>query len=109
MFEGATLLGICDKIVPGLLMGALRFGHLPTIMIPGGPMPSGISTKEQAHTRELYAEGKASREALLDSELGAAPNKGHCNFYGTANTNQMMLEAMGLNITGPASVQPGTQ
>src|SRR3546814_624302 len=80
MFEGATLLGICDKIVPGLLMGALRFGHLPTIMIPGGPMPSGISNKEKAHTRELYAEGKASREELLDSEIGAYHTKGTCTF-----------------------------
>src|SRR3546814_20375192 len=71
MFEGATLLGICDKIVPGLLMGELRFGHLPTIMIPGGPMPSGLSNKEKEHTRELYAEGKASREEMLDSDIVA--------------------------------------
>ncbi|HVI97873.1 MAG TPA: phosphogluconate dehydratase [Sphingomonas sp.] len=109
MFEGATLLGICDKIVPGLLMGALRFGHLPTIMIPGGPMPSGISNKEKAHTRELYAEGKASRQELLDSEIGAYHSKGTCTFYGTANTNQMMMEAMGLHMPGAAFVNPGTK
>ncbi|RIA46821.1 6-phosphogluconate dehydratase [Hephaestia caeni] len=109
MFEGATLLGICDKIVPGLLMGALRFGHLPMILIPGGPMPSGISNKEKAHTRELYAEGKASRGELLDSEIGAYHTKGTCTFYGTANTNQMMMEAMGLHIPGAAFVNPGTK
>src|SRR3546814_7768221 len=90
-------------------MGALRFGHLPTIMIPGGPMPSGISNKEKAHTRELYAEGKASREELLDSEIGAYHTKGTCTFYGTANTNQMMMEAMGLHIPGAAFVNPGTK
>ncbi|MCM8730268.1 phosphogluconate dehydratase [Hephaestia sp. GCM10023244] len=109
MFEGATLLGICDKIVPGLLMGALRFGHLPTIMIPGGPMRSGISNKQKAHTRELYAEGKASREELLDSEIAAYHSKGTCTFYGTANTNQMMMEAMGLHMPGAAFVNPGTK
>src|SRR3546814_15254249 len=88
-------------------MGALRFGHLPTIMIPGGPMPSGISNKEKAHTRELYAEGKASREELLDSEIGSYHTKGTCTFYGTATTHQMMLPAMGLHIPGPAFVNPG--
>ncbi len=109
MFEGAALLGICDKIVPGLLIGALRFGHLPMIMIPGGPMRSGISNKEKAHTRELYAEGKASREELLDSEIAAYHDKGTCTFYGTANTNQMMMEAMGLHVPGAAFVSPGTK
>ncbi len=109
MFEGAALLGICDKIVPGLLMGALRFGHLPMIFIPGGPMRSGISNKEKAHTRELYAEGKASREELLDSEIAAYHSKGTCTFYGTANSNQMMMEMMGLHMPGAAFVNPGTK
>ncbi len=109
MFEGAALLGICDKIVPGLLMGALRFGHLPMIFIPGGPMRSGISNKEKAHTRELYAEGKATRDELLDSEIAAYHSKGTCTFYGTANSNQMMMEMMGLHIPGAAFVNPGTK
>ena len=109
MFEGAALLGICDKIVPGLLMGALRFGHLPMIFIPGGPMRSGISNKEKAHTRELYAEGKASREELLESEIAAYHSKGTCTFYGTANSNQMMMEMMGLHMPGAAFVNPGTK
>ncbi|OYY71269.1 phosphogluconate dehydratase [Sphingomonas sp. 28-63-12] len=109
MFEGAALLGICDKIVPGLLMGALRFGHLPMILIPGGPMRSGISNKEKAHTRELFAEGKASREELLDSEIAAYHSKGTCTFYGTANSNQMMMEMMGLHMPGAAFVNPGTK
>src|SRR3546814_15449851 len=90
-------------------MGALRFGHLPTIMIPGGPMPSGISNKEKAHTRELYAEGKASREELLASEIGAYHTKGTCTFYGPANTNPLNFEAMGVHIPGAASVTPGTK
>ncbi len=109
MFEGAALLGICDKIVPGLLMGALRFGHLPMILIPGGPMRSGISNKEKARTRELYAEGKASRDELLDSEIAAYHSKGTCTFYGTANSNQMMMEMMGLHVPGAAFVNPGTK
>ena len=109
MFEGAALLGICDKIVPGLLMGALRFGHLPTILIPGGPMPSGLPNKQKAHVRELYAEGKVGRDELLDAEIGAYHSKGTCTFYGTANTNQMMMEMMGLHIPGSAFVNPGTK
>ncbi|MEO7171137.1 MAG: phosphogluconate dehydratase [Sphingomonas sp.] len=109
MFEGAALLGICDKIVPGLLMGALRFGHLPMVMIPGGPMRTGIANKEKARVRELYAEGKASREELLDSEIAAYHGKGTCTFYGTANSNQMMMEAMGLHMPGASFVNPGTK
>jgi phosphogluconate dehydratase len=109
MFEGAALLGICDKIVPGLLMGALRFGHLPTILIPGGPMPSGLPNKQKAHVRELYAEGKVGRDELLDAEIGAYHSKGTCTFYGTANSNQMMMEMMGLHIPGAAFVNPGTK
>ncbi|MGY4398356.1 phosphogluconate dehydratase [Sphingomonas sp. UYAg733] len=109
MFEGAALLGICDKIVPGLLMGALRFGHLPMILIPAGPMRSGIANKEKAHVRELYAEGKATREQLLESEIAAYHGKGTCTFYGTANSNQMMMEMMGLHMPGAAFVNPGTK
>ncbi len=109
VFEGAALLGICDKIVPGLLMGALRFGHLPMVLIPGGPMRSGIANREKARVRELYAEGKASREELLDSEIAAYHGKGTCTFYGTANSNQMMVEAMGLHLPGAAFATPGTK
>ncbi|PAX09544.1 phosphogluconate dehydratase [Sphingomonas lenta] len=108
-FEAAALLGICDKIVPGLLMGALRFGHLPTILIPGGPMASGLANKDKAAVRERYAEGKATREELLDAEIAAYHGKGTCTFYGTANTNQMMMEVMGLHMPGAAFVNPGTK
>lgn len=107
MFEGALLLGICDKIVPGLLIGALRFGHLPTILVPGGPMPSGISNKEKARVRQLYAEGKATREELLDAESKSYHSPGTCTFYGTANSNQMLMEVMGLHIPNAAFVNPG--
>jgi phosphogluconate dehydratase len=109
MFEGAALLGICDKIVPGLMIGALRFGHLPMVLIPGGPMRTGIANKEKARVRELFAEGKATREELLDSEIAAYHGKGTCTFYGTANSNQMMMEAMGLHMPGAAFVNPGTK
>ena len=108
-FEGVALLGICDKIVPGLLMGALRFGHLPVILIPGGPMPTGLSNKEKAAVRERYAGGDASHEELLDAEIAAYHSKGTCTFYGTANTNQMMMEVMGLHMPGAAFVNPGTK
>ena len=109
MFDGALLLGICDKIVPGLLMGALRFGHLPAIFVPSGPMPSGISNKDKQKTRQLYAEGKVGRQELLDSELGSYHSPGTCTFYGTANSNQMMMEMMGLHMPGAAFIQPGTK
>lgn len=109
MYDGALMLGICDKIVPGLLIGALRFGHLPAIFVPSGPMPSGISNKQKQATRQLYAEGKATRAQLLESELGSYHSPGTCTFYGTANSNQMMMEMMGLHIPGSAFVQPGTQ
>jgi phosphogluconate dehydratase len=108
-FEAAALLGICDKIVPGLLIGALRFGHLPMLMIPAGPMPSGIPNKEKARVRQLFAEGKLGREELLDSELASYHSPGTCTFYGTANSNQMMMELMGLHVPGAAFVNPGTQ
>ncbi|WP_308814147.1 phosphogluconate dehydratase [Sphingomonas sp. GV3] len=108
-FEGAALLGICDKIVPGLLMGALRFGHLPMVLIPGGPMPTGIANKAKAAVRERYAVGEATRDELLDTEIQAYHGKGTCTFYGTANTNQMMMEVMGLHMPGAAFVQPQTK
>lgn len=108
MFDGALLLGICDKIVPGLMMGALRFGHLPTVFIPGGPMPSGISNKEKADVRQRYAEGKASREELLESEMKSYHSPGTCTFYGTANTNQLLMEVLGLHLPGASFVNPNT-
>ena len=109
MFEGAALLGICDKIVPGLLMGALRFGHLPMVLIPAGPMPSGLPNKAKVEVREAYAEGKVGREALLEAEIGAYHSKGTCTFFGTANSNQMMMEMMGLHMPGAAFINPGTK
>jgi len=109
MYDGALMLGICDKIVPGLLIGALRYGHIPTIFVPSGPMPSGISNKQKQQTRQLYAEGKATRAELLESELGSYHSPGTCTFYGTANSNQMMMEMMGLHIPGAAFIQPGTK
>ncbi|WP_067736738.1 phosphogluconate dehydratase [Novosphingobium naphthalenivorans] len=108
MFDGMALLGICDKIVPGLVMGALRFGHLPAVFIPSGPMPSGISNKEKQKTRQLYAEGKVGREELLASESASYHAPGTCTFYGTANSNQMMMEMMGLHVPGAAFVPPNT-
>ncbi|KTC53073.1 phosphogluconate dehydratase [Pseudomonas putida] len=108
MFDGALMLGICDKIVPGLMMGALRFGHLPMIFVPGGPMPSGISNKEKADVRQRYAEGKASREELLESEMKSYHSPGTCTFYGTANTNQLLMEVLGLHLPGASFVNPNT-
>jgi len=108
MFDGAALLGICDKIVPGLLIGALRFGHLPMMLIPSGPMPSGLANKEKQRIRQLYAEGKASKDELLASESASYHAAGTCTFYGTANSNQMMMELMGLHIPGAAFINPGT-
>jgi phosphogluconate dehydratase len=109
MFEGVAMLGICDKIVPGLLIGALRFGHLPAILIPAGPMPSGLANKEKVRVRQLYAEGKVGREELLESEAASYHGAGTCTFYGTANSNQMMMEMMGLHIPNAAFVNPGTR
>ncbi|GLI96586.1 phosphogluconate dehydratase [Sphingobium sp. BS19] len=109
MFEGVLLLGICDKIVPGLLIGALRFGHLPTILVPGGPMPSGLANKEKVRIRQLYAEGKVGKAELLEAEAASYHGAGTCTFYGTANSNQMMMEIMGLHMPNAAFVNPGTK
>ena len=109
MYDGVACLGICDKIVPGLLMGALRFGHLPAVFVPSGPMPSGISNKQKQETRQKYASGEVGRDALLESELASYHSPGTCTFFGTANSNQMMMEMMGLHIPGSAFVQPGTK
>ncbi|MBK9589457.1 MAG: phosphogluconate dehydratase [Sphingomonadales bacterium] len=109
MFEGALLLGICDKIVPGLLIGALRFGHLPMILVPAGPMPSGLANKEKVRVRQLYAEGKVGRAELLEAEAASYHSPGTCTFYGTANSNQMMMEVMGLHMPGAAFINPGTK
>ena len=106
VFDGALMLGICDKIVPGLLIGALHFGHLPTIFIPAGPMSTGIDNSSKSKVREQYAQGKIGREELLDSESSAYHGEGTCTFYGTANSNQMLMEAMGLHVPGAAFVHP---
>ncbi len=108
-FDAAVYLGICDKIVPGLIMGALAFGHLPAVFIPAGPMPTGLPNGEKARIRQLYAEGKVDRAALLASEMQSYHGPGTCTFYGTANTNQMLMEIMGLHLPGSAFVNPGTK
>ncbi|MBS8260263.1 phosphogluconate dehydratase [Roseibium polysiphoniae] len=108
MFDAAVFMGICDKIVPGLLIAALSFGHLPAIFIPAGPMTTGISNDEKAKTRQLYAEGKIGRAELLESESKSYHGPGTCTFYGTANSNQMLMEIMGLHMPGASFVNPGT-
>jgi phosphogluconate dehydratase len=109
MFDAGLYLGICDKIVPGLMMGALRFGHLPVVFVPGGPMPSGISNDEKARIRQEYAEGKIGRAELLKGESDSYHSPGTCTFYGTANSNQMLMEIMGLQLPGSSFVNPGTE
>ncbi len=109
MFDAALYLGICDKIVPGLVIGALAFGHLPAVFIPAGPMTSGITNDEKARIRNLYAEGKIGRAELLESESRSYHGPGTCTFYGTANSNQMLMEVMGLHLPGAAFVNPGTR
>jgi phosphogluconate dehydratase len=106
MFDCALLLGVCDKIVPGLLIGALHFGHLPTVFVPAGPMTSGLSNNEKAKVREKAAQGLVGRAELLDAESKAYHGQGTCTFYGTANSNQMLLEAMGLHVPGTAFINP---
>ncbi|ONI79555.1 phosphogluconate dehydratase [Actinosynnema sp. ALI-1.44] len=108
MFDGALLLGVCDKIVPGLLIGALSFGHLPSILVPAGPMTSGLPNKEKARVRQLFAEGLATREELLAAESASYHGPGTCTFYGTANSNQMVVEVMGLHLPGASFVHPHT-
>jgi phosphogluconate dehydratase len=108
MFDATLCLGVCDKIVPGLLIGALSFGHLATVFVPAGPMPSGAPNKEKARIRQLFAEGKVGRDALLQSECDSYHSAGTCTFYGTANSNQMLMEVMGLHLPGSAFVPPNT-
>ncbi|GAC14566.1 phosphogluconate dehydratase [Aliiglaciecola lipolytica] len=108
MFDGALMLGICDKIVPGLLIGSLSFGHLPTVFVPAGPMPSGIPNKEKARVRQMFAQGKVGRKELLESESKSYHSAGTCTFYGTANSNQLVVEVMGLHLPGSSFVNPGT-
>jgi len=108
MFDAALCLGVCDKIVPGLLIGALSFGQLPAVFVPAGPMPSGLPNKEKARVRQLFTEGKAGRDELLESEAGSYHSAGTCTFYGTANSNQMLMEVMGLHLPGSAFVPPNT-
>ena len=107
MFDAALYLGVCDKIVPGLLIGALHFGHLPAVFVPAGPMTTGMSNKEKARIRQLYAQGKATREELLEGESASYHGAGTCTFYGTANSNQMLMEFMGLHLPGAAFITPG--
>ncbi len=108
MFDAAVFLGVCDKIVPGLVIGALSFGHLPAVFIPAGPMTTGLPNDEKAKTRQLYAEGKVGRETLLESESKSYHGPGTCTFYGTANSNQMLMEIMGLHTPGSSFVNPNT-
>jgi phosphogluconate dehydratase len=108
MFDGALMLGVCDKITPGLLIGALSFGHLPTVFVPAGPMTSGLPNSEKARVRQLYAEGKVGREELLEAEAASYHSAGTCTFYGTANSNQLLMEVLGLHLPGSSFVNPGT-
>lgn len=108
MFDATMLLGICDKIVPGLLIGSLSFGYLPTILVPAGPMPSGLPNKEKQRIRQLYAEGKVGKDELLEAESKSYHSPGTCTFYGTANSNQLLVEVMGLHLPGAAFVNPNT-
>jgi phosphogluconate dehydratase len=108
MFDATLLLGICDKIVPGLLIGALSFGYLPTILVPAGPMPSGLPNKEKQRLRQLYAEGRIGKDELLEAESKSYHSPGTCTFYGTANSNQVLVEVMGLHLPGAAFVNPNT-
>src|SRR5210317_1913498 len=109
MFDAALCLGICDKIVPGLLIGALSFGHLPIVFVPSGPMVSGLANKDKARIREAHAAGRVGRDELLEAESAAYHSPGTCTFYGTANSNQMLMEFMGLQLPGGSFVNPGTE
>jgi phosphogluconate dehydratase len=108
MFDAALMLGVCDKIVPGMLIGALSFGHLPTVFVPAGPMTSGLPNDEKARIRQQYAAGEVGRDELLEAESASYHSQGTCTFYGTANSNQMLMEVMGLHLPGASFVNPGT-
>lgn len=108
VFDGVLLLGVCDKIMPGLLMGGLQFGHLPMLLVPGGPMTSGIANREKARARERFAQGEISREEMLEYEHHAYHSPGTCTFYGTANTNQLLAEMLGMHLPGASFVNAGT-
>ncbi len=108
MFDGSLMLGICDKIVPGLLIASMTFGHLPTVFVPAGPMPSGIPNKEKARVRQQYAKGEVDEEALLEAESASYHSAGTCTFFGTANSNQLVVEVMGLHLPGASFVAPNT-
>lgn len=108
LFDGALMLGVCDKITPGLLIGALSFGHLPTVFVPAGPMTSGLPNSEKARVRQRYAEGKVGRAELLEAEAASYHSAGTCTFYGTANSNQLLMEVLGLHLPGSSFVNPGT-
>ena len=109
MFDGALMLGICDKIVPGLLIASMTFGHLPTVFVPAGPMPSGLPNKEKARVRQEYAKGQADEAALLEAESASYHSAGTCTFFGTANSNQLVVEVMGLHLPGASFIAPNTQ
>ncbi|MGH3239005.1 MAG: dihydroxy-acid dehydratase, partial [Spirillospora sp.] len=109
MFDGALLLGVCDKIVPGLVIGALSFGHLPAILVPAGPMASGLPNGEKAKVRKRFAAGEVGRDRLLAAEAASYHSPGTCTFYGTANSNQLLMEVMGLHLPGASFVPPGTK
>jgi len=108
MFDGAVMLGVCDKIVPGMFIGAMSFGHLPVVFAPAGPMPSGISNSEKAKVRQEFADGKVTEDALLKAESASYHSAGTCTFYGTANSNQMLMEIMGLHLPGGSFVNANT-
>ena len=108
VFDAALHLGVCDKIVPGLVIAALRFGWIPSIFVPAGPMPSGLPNPEKVRIRQLFAEGKVDRSALLKAEAESYHAQGTCTFYGTANSNQMLMEVMGFHLPGAAFTNPGT-
>ena len=107
-FDAALYLGVCDKIVPGLIMAAATFGHVPAVFVPAGPMTSGIPNDEKSRVRNLFAEGKATRAELMAAEMASYHGPGTCTFYGTANTNQLLMEFMGLHLPGASFVNPGT-
>ncbi|MBA6224843.1 MULTISPECIES: phosphogluconate dehydratase [unclassified Colwellia] len=109
MFDGALMMGICDKIVPGLMIASMTFGHLPTVFVPAGPMPSGLPNKDKARVRQQYAQGEVGKEELLEAESASYHTAGTCTFFGTANSNQLVVEVMGLHLPGASFIAPNTQ